>query len=150
MTMTATEPARATRYSMAEFAEFVDAYVEALFWVMDEDQPQPEVHDQWDALTRESQVEIIGDCKDFIEANIADLRAAGALGSYADRSGEWSAPMRAGHDFLLTRNGHGAGFWDRGLGEVGDRLADAARVYGSQSVWATETGMEPEGYFLLH
>jgi hypothetical protein len=28
----------------------------------------------------------------------------------------------AGHDFWLTRNGHGAGFWDRGLGEVGENL----------------------------
>lgn len=33
----------------------------------------------------------------------------------------------AGHDYWLTRNGHGAGFWDRGLGPVGDRLADACR-----------------------
>ena len=30
-----------------------------------------------------------------------------------------------GHDFWLTRNGHGAGFWDRGLGPVGDRLTHA-------------------------
>lgn len=34
-------------------------------------------------------------------------------------------PEQCGHDFWLTRNGHGAGFWDRGLGEVGDRLSDA-------------------------
>ena len=27
-----------------------------------------------------------------------------------------------GHDFWLTRNGHGAGFWDRGLGETGKKL----------------------------
>lgn len=27
-----------------------------------------------------------------------------------------------GHDFYLTREGHGAGFWDRGLGELGDYL----------------------------
>lgn len=32
-----------------------------------------------------------------------------------------------GHDFWLTRNGHGAGFWDRALGEVGDKLSDACR-----------------------
>lgn len=27
-----------------------------------------------------------------------------------------------GHDFLLTSREHGAGFWDRGLGELGERL----------------------------
>lgn len=39
-----------------------------------------------------------------------------------------------GHDFALTRNGHGAGFWDRGYGEVGERLSESARIYGEHSV----------------
>jgi len=34
-----------------------------------------------------------------------------------------------GHDLWLTRNGHGAGFWDRGYEkEIGDKLSDAARA----------------------
>lgn len=36
----------------------------------------------------------------------------------------------AGHDFYLTRNGHGAGFWDRGLGDLGDRLTRSAKPFG--------------------
>ncbi|MFC8797281.1 hypothetical protein ACFT2C_06085 [Promicromonospora sp. NPDC057138] len=32
-----------------------------------------------------------------------------------------------GHDLWLTRNGHGTGFWDRGLGDAGDHLSDAVR-----------------------
>ncbi|UZJ23692.1 hypothetical protein RHODO2019_10780 [Rhodococcus antarcticus] len=40
-----------------------------------------------------------------------------------------------GHDFYLTRCGHGAGFWDRGLGELGDRLSEAARPYGEVSLF---------------
>jgi hypothetical protein len=32
---------------------------------------------------------------------------------------------KAGHDFWLTRNGHGAGFWDRNLGGIGDKLTKA-------------------------
>lgn len=31
---------------------------------------------------------------------------------------------QAGSDFWLTRNGHGTGFWDRGLGTVGEALTD--------------------------
>ncbi len=32
-----------------------------------------------------------------------------------------------GHDLLLTRNGHGAGFWSRGLGQQGDDLTEIAK-----------------------
>lgn len=35
----------------------------------------------------------------------------------------------AGHDFWLTRAHHGAGFWDRSLGELGDLLTAAAQSY---------------------
>lgn len=35
-----------------------------------------------------------------------------------------------GHDLWLTAQGHGAGFWDRGAGELGERLSEAARLSG--------------------
>ena len=34
-----------------------------------------------------------------------------------------------GRDFWLTSQGHGAGFWNNGLGEVGDILTDSADGY---------------------
>ena len=34
-----------------------------------------------------------------------------------------------GHDFWLTRNGHGAGFWDREIGKVGDKLTNACKKF---------------------
>ena len=36
-----------------------------------------------------------------------------------------------GHDFWLTRNGHGSGFWDKGLGKIGDDLTDICIKYGT-------------------
>lgn len=36
---------------------------------------------------------------------------------------------QAGHDFALTRAGHGAGYWDRGLDD-GDALTTAAESWG--------------------
>ena len=36
-----------------------------------------------------------------------------------------------GMDFYLTREGHGAGFWDRGLGLLGDYLTTIAKYHGS-------------------
>ena len=44
-------------------------------------------------------------------------------------------PTQWGHDLWLTRNGHGAGFWDRGYGPVGDRLSDAARALGESDLY---------------
>jgi hypothetical protein len=35
----------------------------------------------------------------------------------------------AGHDFWLTRGHHGAGFWDRELGKLGDKLTEASHKF---------------------
>lgn len=45
-----------------------------------------------------------------------------------------------GHDLWLTRNGHGAGFWDRGLGELGDNLSDHARIMGEACTYVADSG----------
>jgi hypothetical protein len=45
-----------------------------------------------------------------------------------------------GHDFWLTRNRHGAGFWDRGLGERGQWLTDMARPSGECSLYVGDDG----------
>lgn len=74
------------------------------------------------AWSEESIKQAIADCRDFVAANKADLEASGLPDS------------SIGHDFYLTRNRHGAGFWDRGLGDVGQRLTDAAHVYGDATV----------------
>jgi hypothetical protein len=38
-------------------------------------------------------------------------------------------PTQFGHDFVLTANHHGAGFWDRGYGALGDRLTELTHGY---------------------
>jgi hypothetical protein len=45
-----------------------------------------------------------------------------------------------GYDFWLTRNHHGAGFWDRGLGELGKKLTEWAHSYGSSDVYLGDDG----------
>lgn len=60
----------------------------------------------------------------------------------------WQAELGAGqigHDFWLTRNGHGAGFWDRFGGEqlgakYGRHLTDEARPYGSSDLYVGDDG----------
>ena len=49
-------------------------------------------------------------------------------------------PEQAGHDLWLTRNGHGAGFWDRGMGDLGNKLADAARDFKTTDLYVGDDG----------
>jgi hypothetical protein len=45
-----------------------------------------------------------------------------------------------GHDLWLTRNHHGAGFWDRGLGETGDKLTELAHSLGEVHLYISDSG----------
>lgn len=45
-----------------------------------------------------------------------------------------------GHDFYLTRNGHGVGFWDRDLGEVGDWLTAMTKPFREASLYLGDDG----------
>lgn len=51
---------------------------------------------------------------------------------------QWSSEQ-LGHDFWLSRNGHGAGFWDRGL-ENGDALHKLAKTFGSFDLYVGDDG----------
>jgi hypothetical protein len=59
------------------------------------------------------------DCTDFAQSNTELIHSSNM------------ELEQVGHDFWLTRNGHGAGFWDRNLGVTGDKLSEAATVYGT-------------------
>ena len=45
-----------------------------------------------------------------------------------------------GHDLWLTRNGDGSGFWDRGLGQMGDTLSEHAQAMGEVWTYVTDEG----------
>lgn len=53
---------------------------------------------------------------------------------------------QAGHDLWLTRNGHGAGFWARGLGSMGESLTQAAHILGETHAETDETGLTLLGF----
>lgn len=48
---------------------------------------------------------------------------------------------QAGRDLWFTRQGHGVGFWDRGLGMVGDDLSEAAEKFGELSLFLNDDGL---------
>lgn len=52
------------------------------------------------------------------------------------------ATEQAAHDFWLTRNGHGAGFWDGDWSdEVEDKLTKLAESFGEQWPYVGDDGM---------
>lgn len=45
-----------------------------------------------------------------------------------------------GHDFWLTRNHHGAGFWDRGYVEIGRRLTESCHKFPEMNLYLGDDG----------
>lgn len=118
---------------MRELDDFTRAYLGCALWSStdDKDEPIDNSHDISD-VSDECLQKAIEDCAAFQRDNAQLLEQAYALYSH---SPEWSHAEQAGHDFWLTRNRHGAGFWDRGLGPVGQKLTDAAHTYGECNLY---------------
>jgi hypothetical protein len=109
------------------------AYIEAIYFTDtefdSEDQPSPDCE-----MAIETQFNAMSDCADFLSLCAKD----GLIEEYADSGATWE---QFGHDFWLTRNGHGAGFWDRGLGALGDKLSKAAKSMGGRDIYSDDTGL---------
>lgn len=98
---------------------------------------EPPADDNYDEsdIAPETLEKMIADCEAFQNDNRADLDAC-------DLSLE-----RQGHDFWLTRNGHGSGFWAEGYRKSDEanralnRLTDASKAYGSFDLYVGDNGM---------
>lgn len=120
-----------------EFLAFLRGYTTAALWSSSDEHGGPlDAVFSADDISPACMLAMNGDCQDFCKANMPDLL------EYCQKMKNEQCPGEelAGHDFWLTRNGHGAGFWDRGLGELGKRLSDSAKVYGSVDLYAGDDG----------
>lgn len=109
-----------------DFDAFFDAYVEAAFFTSTDEsdesggRPMDENYDRGD-LGKADLAEMRRDAVEFADAHADLIRGREA---------------KAGHDFWLTRNGHGAGFWDGDWEEpAATILTEASRVFGEQSLY---------------
>ena len=91
---------------------------------------------------------IIRDCGAFHVQGRDLIREADGKGDYAKP--EYDTGEQVGHDFWMTRNGHGVGFWDRGLGEIGDKLSAVAREFGEPQVWFADHVTHGQAPFVYH
>lgn len=118
--------------------EFTRGYLEAALWTSD---PYSGIsgewseHDEWTIanIRAEDLQRAIVVCADFQRDNREDLEEVSDT-YHVDST-------QHGHDFWLTRNGHGCGFWDRGydLNDLGRKLTEAAHAFGVAYVTGPET-----------
>lgn len=108
---------------------FIDSYIETALWSstdLDTDTPLDQDFTS-DDLSPEAIVVARKDATEFISKMDKYIR-----GEYA----------RAGHDFWLTRNGHGAGFWDGDWPEpAATKLTDESHAMGEIYLYPGDDGL---------
>jgi hypothetical protein len=136
------------------FEVFLHGYLVCALWSSNDEsdasggQPMDLNYDV-DDIAADSLQRMRADALAFYTDNAADLARYVEDPSTADRvarcAGEGGPWAFAGHDLWLTRNGHGAGYWDRGLADdLGDRLSAAAKALGGCDLYiAAEEGARP-------
>lgn len=108
-------------YALDDFAK---GYVEAMFFTNGDTGEDDEFllnHLGVEALTHDAVKAIKRDCDTFLASLPKDGHGRTAVDLACDYC--------AGNDFWYTRQGHGVGFWDRGLGPIGDELEAASKAF---------------------
>ena len=110
-----------------DFDLFLTQYKETALWSSTDDQLErlDESKDSSD-LSTDCEREMAQDCLEFYKENQAMIE---------------SDPGQAGSDFWLTRNGHGAGFWDGdGWKENGEILTEKSKAMGEAYLYLGDDG----------
>lgn len=107
---------------------FTFGYVSAAMWLLTDDDGHSLDYLGLHDIAPETIAAAIEDCRQFQADNADDLR-------------EYDSET-AGADFWLTRNRHGAGYWDGDYSEPeASRLTDAANAYGETDWYVGDDGL---------
>lgn len=129
--------------------DFTRAYIVCALWtgieypedheMADRDKDYSGDPSELDQATLES---MMTQCKEFQAQASAIIAAADATGECERGPDCDTALARAGHDFWLTRNGHGAGFWDGDWPEpYATQLDDLSKVFGESDLYRGDDGL---------
>jgi len=105
---------------------FIEAYIATALWA---DFPEDAAENA--ELSVEAKGAMVKDATLFLNENMDLLNLTPEDYDYGN----------AGLDFWLTRNGHGAGFWDGGCGIVGVDLTAKADEYPHQDLYVGDDGL---------
>ena len=109
--------------------DFVDSYIETALWSSTDDDGEPLDNEYVeDDINTETLEKMEDDAREFWGANQQLL----AVDDNDARHG--------GHNFWLTRNGHGAGFWDGDYPTYGDKLTENSKAYGEYNLYVGDDG----------
>lgn len=107
-----------------QFESFYNGVLEALYFaetVYNGEGNDLEHFEEYE-LSEESKEALRLECSTFLDK-------AGDLINEACNSKEDYDYGSAGNDFWFTRQGHGVGYWDRGLKDLGDSLTKICRTF---------------------
>ena len=95
----------------------------------------------WTAIDPDTMEPIEGDISDFTpEARAHASEDVQAFLGMVEGESLPMSPEQLACDLWLTRNRHGAGFWDRGYGTLGERLTAYAHSLGEVEVYRNDDG----------
>lgn len=113
--------------------EFTQGYFECAFFCgVSNEEGTDDIPINLDMLSPETWDRMVTDCNDFQLGNAAALAGAISHEAYTMR--------QAGTDFWFTRNGHGAGYSDRELGDFEEPLETAAVKAGECDLYLGDDG----------
>lgn len=138
-TPTIREPMKTTQATPASIEEFLKHYITCSLWSsMDESDenggdPMDRNYNESD-LAPNTRAQMMADCMAFMHQNAQDIATC------------TKGDSQTAHDFWLSRNGHGAGFFDAYRGDpypddVAKRLQEAARAFGECNLYVGDDGM---------
>lgn len=120
--------------------KFTRAYIDAMLWSSNDDEGEPlDKNYTIDDLSKDCLAKCVEDCERFQKENAEDIATIPHRYTSNDN---WSGDEQAGHDFWLTRNRHGVGYWDREYltQAVKDRLTKNAQAYGEVYTYVSHDG----------
>ena len=126
--------------------EFFQAYVTTALWSSNDESDESggyplDANYSADDIAPETLAEMRADCDRFYAENYEALNCDGV--TYGSDFGQ---DGRGGHDFWLTRNHHGAGFWDGDWPKPQAKiLTDAAHAFGERNLYIGDDGMIYQG-----
>ncbi len=130
MAVSNTEAERRIRWLDA----FTEGYMDAALWSShdesDESGGEPlDKNYDLNSIAPETWEKMVADCDRFKGEHEDELAQADMYNA------------NGGHNFWLSRNGHGAGFFDRDLGDLGDALQEAAKKFGEYDLYVGDDGL---------
>jgi hypothetical protein len=127
---------------ISKLDRFTRGYMEAICFTEFHCDNEELEHATFDDFADKTINQIITDCaefqrlvneeKDSFDRSLLDLAYDYCVSNYDE--------PYAGHDFWMTRNLHGVGFWDRGLGSVGNKLTRIAQTFKECHVYKGDDG----------